>query len=48
MPELMLHTAISMDKTKDKKNAKAFYKGIVSKYPGTKEADEAKRLLNLM
>ena len=48
MPELMLHTAISMDKTGDKKNAKAFYKGIINKYPETKESNEARKYLNLM
>jgi len=48
MPELMLHTAIAMDKTGDKKNAKAFYKGIISKYPNSKESNEAKKYLNLM
>ena len=32
MPTLMLHTAVSMEKTGDKKNAKSFYKGIISKY----------------
>ncbi len=48
MPELMLHTAISMEKTGDKKNAKAFYKGIVSKYPESKESNEARKYLNLM
>ena len=48
MPELMLHTAISMDKTGDKKNAKAFYKGIISKYPESKESNEARKYLNLI
>jgi len=45
MPTLMLHTAISMDKTGDKKNAKAFFKGLVVKYPESKEAQEAKKYL---
>ena len=48
MPELMLHTAISMNKTGDKKNAKAFYNGIISKYPDSKESNEARKYLNLM
>ncbi len=48
MPNLMLHTAISMDKTGDKKNAKIFYNGILSKYPDTKEAMEAKKFLSLI
>jgi len=45
MPTLMLHSAISMDKTGDRKHAKAFYKAIVSKYPQSKEAKEAKKHL---
>ena len=48
MPQLMLHTAISMDKTGDKKNAKAFYKGIISKYPESKESNEARKYLDLI
>jgi TolA-binding protein len=45
MPSLMLHTAISMDKTGDASNAKNFYKAIVKKYPNTKEAEKAKQHL---
>ena len=45
MPNLMLHSAISMEKTGDKKHARAFYKAIVSKYPQSKEAKEAKKHL---
>jgi TolA-binding protein len=45
MPSLMLHTAISMDKTGDKEHALAFYSAVVSKYPDTKEATEAKKYL---
>lgn len=41
MPDLMLNTAISMEKTKDYKNAKAFYNGVIAKYPGTKQAFKA-------
>ena len=48
MPILMLHTALSMDKTGDKKNAKAFYNGIIVKYPESKYADDAKKYLGLM
>ncbi len=48
MPILMLHTAVAMEKTGDKKNAKAFYKGIVSKYPDSKYAKEAKKYLSLI
>ena len=45
MPELLLNTAISMDKTNDKKNAKVFYNAILSKYPDTKEAKSAQKYL---
>lgn len=48
MPTLMLHTAISMDKTNDKEHAKAFYQGIIVKFKGTKEAEEAQNYLNQM
>lgn len=46
MPVLMLHTAISMDNTGDKTNAKTFYKGVIAKYPGSKEATIAKSNLS--
>jgi TolA-binding protein len=45
MPELMLHTAISMDKTGDTAHARSFYKAIIAKYPSSQEAKEAKRRL---
>jgi len=45
MPELMLNTAISMNKTGDKKNAKAFFSGIISKYPKSAQAKSAKKYL---
>ena len=45
MPKLMLHSAISMEKTGDKKHASAFYKAIVTKYPNSAEAKEAKKHL---
>lgn len=48
MPELMLFTAISMDETGDKENAKAFYQGVVAKYPNTEEAQEAQKRLNTL
>jgi TolA-binding protein len=48
MPELMLHTAIAMDKTGDKKNAKSFYKGVIAKYPSSKSAKTAKSNLSKM
>ena len=45
MANLMLHTAISMYKTGDKSHAKAFFKAVVSKYPESVEATEAKEYL---
>jgi TolA-binding protein len=45
MPNLLLHTAVSMDKTGDKNNAKAFYKGLIASYPKSQEAKDAKKLL---
>jgi TolA-binding protein len=44
----MLHTAISMEKTGDVKNAKSFYDAIIAKYPNTKYADNAKKNLTSM
>jgi TolA-binding protein len=41
MPTLMLHTAISMQATKDIANAKKFYSGVVAQYPGSEEAATA-------
>lgn len=41
MPELMLHTAISMELTGDEANAQKFYNAVISKYPQSKEADIA-------
>lgn len=46
MPTLMLHTAISMDKSGDKKNAKTFYDAIVTQYPDSNQAKIAKSKLN--
>lgn len=48
MPELMLNTAISMEKTGDSKNAKAFYNGVISKYPDSSQAKIAISNLELM
>jgi len=48
MPVLMLHTAVAMEKTGDKSNAKAFYNGIISKFPGSEYAIKAKKHLSLM
>ena len=46
MPELMLHSAISMEKTGDVKHAKAFYNAILTKYPESVEAVQAHENLN--
>ncbi|OIP56724.1 MAG: hypothetical protein AUK54_01650 [Helicobacteraceae bacterium CG2_30_36_10] len=48
MPTLMLHTAVSMENTGDKNNAKTFYNAIVAKYPNTKYAISAKKYLSSM
>jgi len=45
MPTLMLHTAISMHKTGDKKNARKFFQALIAKYPNSKEAKIAKKYL---
>ncbi len=45
MPTLMLHTAISMKKTGDKKNADSFFNAIIVKYPDSKAASIAKKEL---
>jgi len=45
MPELMLNTAIAMDKTGDKKNAKAFFNGVIVKYPDSAQAKSAKKYI---
>ncbi len=46
MPTLMLHTAVSMDNTGDKKNAQTFFKAVVAKYPQSGEAKEAKKYID--
>ena len=48
MPNLLLHTAVSMDRTGDKKNAKSFYEGLITSYPKSQEAKDAKKLLKQM
>jgi TolA-binding protein len=48
MPILLLHTARAMQLTGDKKNAKSFYNAILSKYPTSKYAKEAKKYLSLI
>ncbi len=46
MPTLLLHTAISMEKTGDKKSARMFYDAVLSKYPQSSQADMAKKKLS--
>ena len=46
MPTLLLHSAISFEKTNDKDNAKSFYSTLIDLYPSSKEASEAKQKLN--
>jgi TolA-binding protein len=48
MPILMLHTAVAMEKTGDKSNAKSFYSAIISKFPETEYASTAEKYLSLM
>ncbi len=45
MPTLLLHTAISLDRLGDKKNAKKFYENLTKLYPKSKSAAIAKRYL---
>lgn len=46
MPNLMLHTAYAMKYTGDKKHSRAFAQALIQKYPSSKEAKEAKKLLH--
>jgi TolA-binding protein len=46
MPVLMLHTATSMEKIGDIKNAKVFYDAIVTQYPDSEYAKTAKSKLS--
>jgi len=48
MPDLMLHTARSMQLTKDIKNAKTFYGALIAKYPSSSQAKSAKKYLSQM
>jgi TolA-binding protein len=45
MPKLMLHTAISMSKTRDKAHARTFFEAVVAKYPNSPEAEVAREYL---
>ena len=46
MPTLLLHSAISFEKAKDKDNAKSFYSTLIDLYPNSSEAKEAKQNLS--
>ncbi len=46
MPLLMLHTAISMDETGDKKNAATFYDAVISQFPNSNSAKTAQSRLS--
>lgn len=46
MPTLLLHSAISFEKTKDKENAKSFYSTLIDLYPNSNEAKTAKQNLS--
>jgi TolA-binding protein len=46
MPSLMLHAAISMQKTKDVSTAKQFLSALIDNYPNSSEAKEAKKILS--
>ena len=46
MPTLLLHSAISFEKTKDKDNAKSFYSTLIELYPASAEAKTAKQNLS--
>jgi len=45
MDVLLLHTAVSLEKTGDKEQAKIFYKNIIENYQGRKSAKIAKKKL---
>lgn len=45
IPKLLLHSAISFEKTSDKTNAVNFYGTLIDIYPKTKEAQDAKKRL---
>jgi len=41
MPTLLMHSAVAMEKTGDKQNAKAFLNALIASYPDTKLAQDA-------
>lgn len=46
MPTLLLHSAISFEKTNDKDNAKSFYSTLIDLYPDSEESKIAKKNLS--
>jgi TolA-binding protein len=48
MDVLLLHTAIALDKTGKKKQAKLFYENVIETYPGKRAASIAKKRLQRM
>jgi len=46
MPTLLLHSAISFEKTKDKDNARSFYSTLIDLYPSSDEVKIAKKNLS--
>jgi TolA-binding protein len=48
MPKLMYLTAFSMKFVADNKNAKAFFKALIKKYPNSKYVSESKKQLQLI
>jgi len=46
MPTLLLHSAISFEKTKDKENARSFYSTLIDLYPDSSESKIAKKNLS--
>ncbi|MCB4777617.1 MAG: hypothetical protein LGB72_05305, partial [Sulfurovum sp.] len=45
MDVLLLHTAISLDKTGEKEQARIFYENVIENYPGRKSTTIAKKRL---
>lgn len=45
MPNLMLHTAISLKKSNDAEGANQFFQALIAKYPNSSEAKKAEKLL---
>jgi len=48
MDVLILHTAISLEKTGQKEEAKVFFRNVIENYPDTKAAIIAKKRLKVL